>query len=158
MDHERALSDRLEARAIAGSTRRLSSPRLGLRALTSAADISAVEAYAFLGSVHRVHEVDLALDCDVSTVLVLHATAGAALSPTKEFLELLKYIAEGLLATRISLPELVLEALETGEPAKSTAEAAERVSSALLLLVTCHSSAVVDAPLLIIAERLICRA
>lgn len=148
------MPDCLEASSIAGAARLLGGARLGLRALASAANIRSVEADAFLSTVDRVHEVDLTLDAYVSAVLALHAAALAALCPAKELLELFKYVAEWL-ATALLLPELVLEALKTGEPAESSAKAAERVTTGLLLLVARHARLVVYAPLGVVAKCLI---
>ena len=143
LDHKWALPDGYEACTAAGAALGLTGAGLRPCALAGSADIGAAERNTLLAPIDSIHEVNLALDDDVFSLLRAEASALTALAlstATEELLEFFKNVSEAILAPATASAKLVLEAFEAGETAKAAAEAAEGVlASRLVLLIATHS-------------------
>ena len=160
LDHEGTLAYSLETSSTARAACALSSARLRLRSLACTADVCSREGHGLLRALHGVHEVYLDWYDNVAPALAsLRRASRATARPlllSEELLELFEYVTERTLSGSATSEGLVLESLESGEPAEAAAKSSERVATGLLLLIASHSSAVVDALLLLVTERLIC--
>lgn len=164
LNHERSLSDGLEALASATTAGRSRSAWLRLRALARSTDIGAAEIDNLGSAIDSVHELDVNIDHDVLAFGLHLLSATGTLFPTKHSFKFLEDVSKGLLATAGPTPlgfvKLVLEAFEAGEPLTSTegtawTEGTLPTKGILLLLITRHASLIIDASFSIVAQCLV---
>ena len=160
LNHERTLSNGLKTLATATTTCWSRSTRFRSCTFTCGTNICSSKAYRLLSTIDSIHKINLLVYHDVLT-LRLSFTFPTTFLASEHLLKLIENVAKWTGTRTLRSPELIREAFEPGEPLST---ATERTSGSkwtlpskriLSLLVSRHSSLVVDATLIIIIQSLV---
>ena len=156
LDHERALSDCLVTLSATASASRWRSTWLRFCAFACRADIGSPKIDHSLCPIHSVQEFYLEINHDVLTFSLRFSSSPSLLAAEHSF-ELVKNITERLALTTLRSSELFRKALKTGEAlatSKGIGPSKWILASKgiLCLLISRHSSLIVDAALSLVAE------
>ena len=162
LNHEWSLPNRLKPSTPASSTLRGRSAWLGTAALAGATYVGTTELHRLLGAIDGIHEVDF--DCKnyvfattLCTTLAAATSATLATLATKEFFKFIEDIAKRIasLAAASTLTELILKSLESTETSKALAKPTKWITASLLLLITRHSSLIINSLFSFVPQRFI---
>ena len=163
LNNERALSYSLITLTAAGAAYRSRCSRFHFSAFACATCICPSKTNRLLSTIDSIHEINLLIYHDVLALSLSFCSSTSFLVAAEHLLELIKNVAERTLTACASLrsSKLIREAFESSESLSTSAKGTSTSKGTLAtkrilsLLVSRHSSLVVDAALIIVVESLI---